>query len=319
MSRELTALTYLKDLAVRILSTTGSPATGQIGITPHDKIVESDLPFVQVFSVDTENSDVTVQGPGEMLVALEVIDKAGRKDVLRLVLEEFDRQVRVDQSLQGRAIKAVVTTRAVSERYKDDRTFAGATISVRFKEGFPDETTNSLTPFKNQGQFGITNGLKEESKRIAGCMGIRRDAASTASILVETSAAFFGFPLDVTSVQRLRLLLYTIPGYSNAITSVAMTLYDEVAKTNGAQFNPALDSFIGGHGWRERSFDIRATPDFTFGAGWNGTTIGLVEWAFPMFFSGSFTSLDYGLILCNFGYDQRDLGTGGISGVRPGF
>ena len=60
--REIDAMQYILDLLTDGIITS---AVQQIGHTPHDKVSESELPFVQVYSPINENQDQDLrQDPG---------------------------------------------------------------------------------------------------------------------------------------------------------------------------------------------------------------------------------------------------------------
>lgn len=305
-----------------------SGSTQQMGFTPHDQITASKLPFVQVYSPVIEAAEAVVQQPGSMTVQVDILDVKGRNDEVRHQLQALEDTLNIDQTFQGLIAKGTVSARAVSERAAQERTYGGVTILVQFKSGAIDVVGEALpnSPTTQLLDMGAANWSAtavqiEDSKRIRGGLGIRRDAASGSNIVLDASSATGqpGFPMDLSNAVTLRLrsLLYSDPEYSNAIFAPTLTLFRDVAGLNGGLFSPAEDAFVGFHGWRYSAIDHLATPDFVFGTGLGSrSVIEIVRFTWSMLFSTAFSSTQFGMILMGLGYHLRDTGVNAGSGYH---
>lgn len=326
MSIEQDVMQFVLDIMINgIVNTTKQ----QIGYTPHTKITEDDLNFIQVFTISTENEDEDEPTPGLLTFQLELFQTAGKVNEIRTRLQALDETLRIDPSFNGLIQRGVITERAAAELPDDKRSIGVATIAVQFKEPDPiltsDDTSQEsmirLVNFSNSATVSNINSLIEDSQRMKNALGVRRNVASSGALQLAVTSGLqpARFPIDLTNLHRLRFLYYVNPEYADAMTSVALTCYSDAARTNGDQFNPAEDTFIGTHGWRHVAYNIDLAPDFVFGSGWDRANTNAFDWTWTMFFAAAFVSNDFGMIVANFGYHTRDSGGDVGSGFHPGY
>lgn len=289
----------------------------QIGLTPFDKISESQLPFAQVFAPIVEGTEEPSQKPGTMTFQLQIIDVQGRKDQLRDALEALDYTLRVDSSFQNFVRKGFVSARAVAELGEDKRTVASATIVVEFYDQFRSGSLQGILPFNNLSRWAPdVNSAVEDSKLIQGAIGVRRVTPSSSQIIIDVQQNLLG-PIDLSSVHRLRTFLYLTPTYAE-LPAMRLLLFVDAAATNGASFTPASENLVHlSNGWQFPIFKILETPDLTFGTGiGDRSEVRLVRFVWGMFFSADFSSTRFGLIITACGFYPRDTGVNVNSGYH---
>lgn len=317
MSRETDAMQFVLDLLTDGIITS---QVQQIGHTPHGKVMESELPFVQVYSPITENQDEVQRQPaGTMQFQLEIIDVRSRSDALRSAIAELDITLRNDMTFKGILQKGFVTLRTVAERKGDERAIVGAIVTVRFSEGLIDPEGTHLIDFSDSTNFGQgVNDSLEDSRYVAGAIGMRRSSAGSSTFRLTASTAFStpGMPFDVSGVSMLRLLMYINPLYGDNVASFVFVLGSDSNLVNSATYQPT--PFIMGNGWREFVIDID-NPLSTTGTGLDKSNVARFDSEGNMFFRQSFSSSDYGVVFADFGYTQRDTGANNGRGYDPGF
>jgi hypothetical protein len=315
MSRELDAMQFVLDLLTDGIITS---AVQQIGHTPHDRITEDELPFVQVYSPIDENQEQTKrQPPGTLTIQLDILDVFGNSNVLRDAITALDDTFRIDNTFQGLVENAFITLRSVAERKNDERSVVGAVITVQIAEGLPEPNRISLLDFSDSTKFSIdASGLIENSTYVRGTVGIRK-AASGATTTLSASAATFqsGFPLDLSNVKRLRFLNYVNPENSvQALFNMRLRL----TNSSGTQSSEYKTTDLPGSGWHFSAYDL-TDPVAELGGGVDLSAIERVDFDYLWAFFFAFVSQTYGLIAAELSYTTRDTGDNNGRGYDPGF
>lgn len=314
MSRQTDAMTFILDLLKDGILTIADE-NRVIAASPDNKITNT--PYAQTFQIAQTNSDEDPQSAGTFTFELQIFMETGNKDVLRTAIEALDSTLRIDQSWQGLVEKGLIAASAVAERTDPIRSMASVTFEVVFLESHTRPEFTRLGFFDDLSNFTFLNSEGELSKRVSGGLGVRRAIASNQDIRVSYIAGA-AFPADLTDVQRVRVLYYLTPMYTQSLFDMQLGVFDDSAQLIGSIFEGGNTSFTRGSGWREISFDIRGTPTSTTGGGWGGAEVRSFRFDWSMFFNASFTSDTFGLIFLNLGYHPRDVGTL-PRGVHSGF
>jgi hypothetical protein len=313
MSRELDAMQFVLDLLTDGIITS---SVQQIGFTPHDKITEPELPFVQVYSPIDENQEQTKrQPPGVLTIQLDILDVFGNSDVLRDAIAALDATFRIDNTFHGLVDNAFITLRSVAERKNDERSVVGAVITVQIAEGLPEPSWTHLLDFSDANLFFKSDGiLLENSKYIDGVIGVKKEAAEVQSLVYASgSTGMPGFDMDLSGVNRLRLLAY-LNGDNTVVGSLTLKLYTAPATdTSTFRYNGR-----GGHGWMFPSFDLN-DPSNISGSGADLSSIQRIDIQINWGFFQAYISPTYGILLADLGYSQRDTGLNNSRGYDPGF
>jgi hypothetical protein len=306
MSRELDAMQFVLDLLTDGIITS---AVQQIGFTPHDKITEPELPFVQVYSPIDENQEQTKrQPPGVLTIQLDILDVFGNSNVLRDAIAALDATFRIDNTFHGTVENAFITLRSVAERRNDERSVVGAVITVQIAEGFLDPGVTHVLDFSDASLFTLSaESVKVDSTAVFGAVGIQKVSSGALTSLTASSP---GFPKDLSGVHRLRWLTYKNP--ENIAGILQLRLF------SGGDFSLYGASGLSGAGWQSPAFDLD-TPALIGGSGADLGDITAItmeyNWA-P--FSSGFVSTTFGLIACDLFYTSRDTGLNNGRGYDPG-
>jgi hypothetical protein len=314
MSRELDAMQFVLDLLTDGIITS---AVQQIGFTPHDKITEPELPFVQVYSPIDENQEQTKrQPPGVLTLQLDILDVFGNSNVLREAIASLDASFRIDNTMHGLAESSFITLRSVAERKNDERSVVGAVITVQIAEGYPDPGHTSIVTFDDEVIWFKSSGiLLENSRYIGGVLGVKKDQTELLSIVsTNTAIGMPGFPMDLSVTNRLRLL-----AYFNSNNALGWNLQIRLQSTINVNNSTFSTNSLSGHGWVFPSFDL-TDPVSETGTGADLSAIEqidiIVNWGF---FFQEFVSPDYGILFADLGYSKRDTGLNNSRGYDPGF
>jgi hypothetical protein len=310
MSRELDAMQFVLDLLTDGIITS---AVQQIGHTPHDRITEDELPFVQVYSPIDENQEQTKrQPPGVLTFQLDILDVFGNSNVLRTAIAALDETLRIDNTMQGLVENAFITLRSVAERKNDERSVVGAVITVQILEGTPEPVRTSILSFADSSLFEISGGsVIENSKTIDGAVGVRKTVGeATTTLSASDASGSLGFPMDLSALHRLRLRLYQ-DWHNLAANNFNLRLHT-VANVDWSEYRTKSLSL---HGWRGPAYDLDDPATFG-GSGVDLSDVVTIQmkWAW---FPSTALSDTYGIIVLDLGYTQRDTGLTG--GYDPGF
>jgi hypothetical protein len=320
MSRELDAMQFVLDLLTDGIITS---AVQQIGFTPHDKITEPELPFVQVYSPVEETQEQAVrQPPGVLTFQLDILDAFGNSDVLRDAIAALDETFRIDNTFQGIVKNAFITLRSVAERRADERSVVGAVVTVEIAEGAPNPNFTSVLVFDDETIFSTSAGIvKENSKYVAGVLGLRKIGLSgggvdelVSSLTADSGTGYPGFPMDLSGTNRLRALVY-VNSDNSVMGSVQLRLHSSF-NINYSTYNT---NSLGGNGWQFPSFDLTDPVAPDTGSGASLASIQVIEIRFGWTFFADYVSPTYGLLVGALGYVQRDTGDNNGRGVHPGF
>jgi hypothetical protein len=313
--RETDAMQFILDLLTDGIITS---AVQQIGFTPHDKVTETDLPFVQVYSPINENQQQEIrQDPGVLTFQLDIIDVRGRSNALRQAIAELDETLRIDKSWQGTVEKGFVTLRSVAERKVDERAVVGAVINLQIEEGLPEPNRVSLIDFSDVTKFSIdADALIENSTFVHGTIGIKKNATANQTVLtIEEGTAEFPFPLDLTVTNRVRFLTYVNPENSFfALFNFELKLGSD----GGSRTSTYATTGLVGNGWSFPSYDL-SDPRLTGGGGVDLSNVQAVQFLYNFNFFPAFVSTTYGILAADFGYYSRDTGLNNGRGYHPGF
>ena len=324
MSRDTDAMQFVLDLLTDGIFTS---TTRQIGFTPHDKITEDLLPFVQIYAPVASSSEQERVIEPTLTFTLEIFDKAGsvERAAVGLALEELADNLRLDKSWGGTVQNGFVSDRTLANRVDLERTIGSLVMTVQLGFGTaPPSNITSHIDLSDSTKFIVTNAQVGNSQFIKNALGVRKNTPG-GNIIVEASAASgqSGFPIDLSAFHRVRLLSYISPAYADPDatgTSVGPADFSlqllDAANVNGFAYTPF--PFVMGLGWVHFPFDLD-NPTTTFGGGINLNNIGSVRFVWNMFFSATFTSQEFGLIPLSFFTVSRDRGVNAGRGYNPGF
>jgi hypothetical protein len=314
MSRELDAMQFVLDLLTDGIITS---SVQQIGFTPHDKISEPELPFVQVYSpVDENTEQAKRQPPGVLTFQLDILDVFGNSNVLRDAIAALDDTFRIDDTFHGLVQDAFITLRSVAERKQDERSVVGAVVTVQIAEGFPEPDRVRVLLFDDESLFSVSAGaLKENSQYINGVVGLQKIATEVETALAASNfTGYPGLPMDLSVTNRLRLLVYMDTQAAVRGPIPLLRLHTDP----GVSFSNYIASNRGGHGWLFPSFDLN-DPQANVGGGVDLSNVVTIEIRFNWSFFASQTTPNFGILVADLGYTQRDTGDNAGRGYDPGF
>jgi len=240
------------------------------GYVNHAHITSDRLPFVQAHTPVSSSAEGDFgQREGTLTFDLELFDVKGNDDTIRTALESVQAAFRRDPTLGGTVRSVVVDTRGVDERTEYENARVGATVTVTTHDNDIDDGIDLLDFDGNASKMvaPVSGDAVRDSTVIPG--GIEYSHGSGLVLggvnMNNSPGGFTEFPLDLSSVPRLRFLTYLKSPSVASLNYMVFRLTDSSAGWSqywgiGEEYPLGLSAGStdpgGPAGWHEFVFDL---------------------------------------------------------------
>ncbi len=267
-------------------------ATQIVGYRHHDAILQSSaLPWVQAFApIVTASAEPFQHATEELEFQLEILDVAGRNDVLRMALETLAVEMHKDNAYARTlgAERILIDVHDTFERAPVEISVAGCRVRAVFAElavpsGADSGEVDVLDLVGNAAFCASDEDTITDSVIIPGGIGNQKVEIASRSDLTLTPS-FPEYPLDLTGTNTLRVLYYARVDNPQDVQGGKGTNTVELQLLSGLGVISNWLVLEGHTGWTELVADL-ANPDGTSGGGADLSSI--TEVRLRRFYQGS--------------------------------